>query len=233
MDQRMKTLLGVGLVGVAFVLFFLFVYQPKAESARATTRVDEGLRPSVRFYEPALRYVPEFAFPAHSGDTLAKTDLLGQVYVVDFFFTTCPAACPMMSSNMTKVQNAFRGLDAFKIVSFSLEPQRDSVPVLREYAERFEAEPGAWYFLTGSQREIYRLGREHFMLTVQYNGPSDIDHSEKFVLVDPEGGIRGFYQGTDEKEVAQLIKDTRYLLNQYNLLPGPAAANADATSSLH
>lgn len=220
----MKTLLGLGLVAVGFVLFFLYVYQPKAQSARATTKVDEGMRPSTRYYEPALRFVPDFAFPTHTGDTLSKANLKGKVYVVDFFFTTCPAACPMMSSNMTKVQDAFRGLDAFNIVSFSLEPQRDSVPVLREYAKRFEAEDGSWHFLTGSQRDIYQMGREHFMLTVQYNGPSDIDHSEKFVLVDPEGGIRGFYQGTNDKEVAQLIKDARYLLNQYQLLPGPQAA---------
>jgi protein SCO1/2 len=219
----MKTLLGVGITGVAFVLFFLFVYRPRAAEARQTTKVDEGLRPSARYYEPALRYVPEFAFTAHTGDTVSALSLKGSVYVVDFFFTSCPAACPMMSHHMTAVQEAFAGVPGFQIVSFSLEPQRDSVPVLRAYAERFGAEEGSWYFLTGEQRAIYALGREHFMLSVQYNGPSDIDHSEKFVLVDPEGGIRGFYQGTNEKEVAQLIKDARYLLNQYDLLPGPLA----------
>jgi len=226
MDNRMKGLFGVGIASVAFVLFFLYVYQPKAKEARATTKVDQTMRPSARYYDPPLRFVPSFEFPAQTGDTLSDQDLRGSVYVVDFFFTECPAACPMMSSNMTKVQEAFRDVPGFKIVSFSLEPQKDSIPVLQEYAKRFGAVPGHWYFLTGEQRAIYALGREHFKLAVVYNGPSDIDHSEKFVLVDTKGGIRGFYQGTNEKEVGQLIKDARYLLNEQGLFR--AASSSDA-----
>ena len=160
MDNRTSWILGTGIVGVAFVLFFIFVYQPKAREAGQTTRVDQLLRPSTRFYEDPLRFVPEYRFMSHTGDSIGSADMRGRVYVVDFFFTNCTAACPMMSSQMTRVQKAYADRKDFGIISFSLDPDKDTLPALRDYAEKLEAVPGSWYFLRGPRSEVYPLGEE-------------------------------------------------------------------------
>jgi len=215
MDNRTSWILGTGLVGVAFTLFFIFVYQPKAREASQTTRVDELLRPTARFYEDPLRFAPEFRFMSHTGDSIGSAEMRGRVYVVDFFFTNCTAACPMMSSQMTRVQKTYGARKDFGILSFSLDPDKDSISVLKAYAKKLEAVPGSWYFLRGPRSEVYPLGEEGFMANLVFNEDGDIDHSEKFVLMDREGGIRGYYLGTDPKEVDKLINDVRYLLNEH------------------
>ena len=217
MDNRTSWILGTGVVGVAFVLFFIFVYQPKAREASQTTRMDELLRPSGRFYEQPLRFAPEFRYMSHTGDSIGLSDMRGKVFVVDFFFTNCTAACPMMSSNMTQVQRAMAEEPGFNIISFSLDPDKDSLAALQSYAEKFEALPGRWFFLTGPRESIYPLGEDGFMANLVFNADGSIDHSEKFILMDQQGGIRGYYQGTDPKEVEKLINDARYLLKHHEL----------------
>ncbi len=217
MDKRIISILGLGIAATAFVLFFIFIYQPSAKEAMQTSRVDESLRPSDRFYEQPLRFAPEFRYMSHTGDSIGLSDMLGKVFVVDFFFTECDAACPMMSSQMTRVQKAYAQESQFGIVSFSLDPSKDTPETLRAYAERFEAVPGSWYFLTGPRSSIYPMGEEGFLANLVYNEDGSIDHSEKFVLLDRSGGIRGFYQGTQPKEVDKLINDARYLLVNHEL----------------
>ncbi len=207
--------MGVGLVGVAFVAFFIGVYQPKAKQAMETTRIDESLRPSARFYEQPLRFAPAFRYLSHTGDSIGLDDMRGKVFVVDFFFTECPAACPMMSTQMSRVQRAFAQEPQFGIISFSLDPAKDSLPALRAYAERFGAVEGSWYFLTGPRSSIYPMGEEGFLANLVINEDGSIDHSEKFILVDHRGGIRGYYQGTEAAEVDKLINDARYLLTHH------------------
>ena len=129
MDNRTSWILGTGVVGVAFVLFFIFVYQPKAREASQTTRMDELLRPSGRFYEQPLRFAPEFRYMSHTGDSIGLSDMRGKVFVVDFFFTNCTAACPMMSSNMTQVQRAMAEEPGFNIISSHSIPTK--IPLLR------------------------------------------------------------------------------------------------------
>jgi protein SCO1/2 len=210
-SDQLRWILGLGLVTTAFILFFIFVYQPKAKEAIGTTRMDEDLYPTGNFKETAVAIIPDYAFLAHSGDSISSRDLRGQVYVADFFFTTCDAACPGMSTQMSRVQNAFKDESGFNIISFSLDPENDSIPVLEQYANSFGAVPGSWYFLTGDRAEIYELGQKGFLQSMLFNS-GEIDHSEKFILVDRSGGIRGFYTGTETKEVDKLINDARYLL---------------------
>ncbi len=215
MENRTSWILGTGVVGVAFVLFFIFVYQPKAKEASQTTRIDELLRPSGRYYEQPLRFAPEFRYMSHTGDSIGLSDMKGKVFVVDFFFTNCTAACPKMTTQLTRVQQSFATEKKFGILSFSLDPDKDSLPALREYALKFEAVPGSWYFLTGPRESIYPLGEEGFLANLVFNEDGTIDHSEKFILIDRQGGIRGYYLGTDPKEVDKLINDVRYLLNDH------------------
>lgn len=213
MNKTWQLVLGVAVVAIAFGLFVRFIYQPRAEEATATTRMDQRLRASARYYDEPLGFVPDFEFDAHTGERFSKDELNNKVFVADFFFTQCDAACPMMSSNMSRVQKAFATEEDFKIVSFSLDPAKDDIQALARYASAFEAIDGSWYFLRGERDEIYDLGMKGFMQAMVWN-EGVVDHSEKFILVDRNGGIRGFYQGTDTKEVGQLINDVRYLLRK-------------------
>lgn len=161
--------------------------------------------------------VPGFEFPAHTGDTLSLNDLKGNVWVLYSFFASCPSICPVMNKNMTKVQEAFKDTPDFKIVGITVNPEEDTVELLSKYSENFNAISGKWYYLTGEKKPIYTLLREGFKLGTEEvppserGGPNDFIHSEKFVLVDRAGHIRGYYNGTDIHEVAKLIEDAKKL----------------------
>jgi len=167
---------------------------------------------------PLPRYgqVPDFAFTAHTGETLSLRDLLGHVWVADFFFTSCAGICPTMTAQMQRVQKAFRGHPQVRIVSFTVDPQTDTVEILAQYARGWGAQPGQWYFLTGEKKAIYALARQGFKVTATQGdgGPRDFIHSDRFVLVDRQGRIRGYYQGTDPKAVDALLRDLRRLLKE-------------------
>jgi protein SCO1/2 len=162
--------------------------------------------------------VPEFALTAHTGQTLTRVDLTGKVSVVNFFFTSCRSICPIMQDSMNEVQKAFAHNPMVQLVSFTVDPERDTVPVLAEYAKRRGAIEGQWLFVTGAKRDIYKLARQGFRLAAddkpeQLQGTvHDFIHSEKLVLVDRQGNIRGYYSSLDAQQVEQLIADVNKLL---------------------
>lgn len=164
--------------------------------------------------------VPNFEFPAHTGETLSLKDLKGKVWVLYSFFASCPTICPVMNKNMKVVQEAYKEENGFKIVGITVNPQDDTVELLSEYSENFDAIPGKWYYLTGEKKKIYTLLREGFKLgteevpPAERGGPNDFIHSEKFVLVNRAGKICGYYNGTDPNEVEKLINDARKLITE-------------------
>ncbi|GIV19813.1 MAG: hypothetical protein KatS3mg023_1564 [Armatimonadota bacterium] len=163
--------------------------------------------------------VPAFALTAHTGQPLTLQDLRGRVWIANFFFTSCQSICPIMQENMVEVQRALADNPAVQIVSFTVDPERDTVPVLRDYARRKGAIPGKWLFVTGAKKDIYRLARQGFKLAAddvpeeQQGTRHDFIHSEKFVLVDAQGRIRGYYSGLDMEQIHRLVEDTRKLLD--------------------
>jgi protein SCO1/2 len=168
---------------------------------------------------PVLGEVPAFALTAHTGQPLRLEDLRGKIWVANFFFTSCQSICPIMQENMVEVQKAFASNPAVQIVSFTVDPERDTVSVLRDYARRKGAIPGKWLFVTGAKKDIYRLARKGFQLAAD-DVPEEIQgtrhdfiHSEKFVLVDAQGRIRGYYSGLDMEQIHRLVEDTRKLLD--------------------
>lgn len=169
---------------------------------------------------PVFGTVPAFSLTAHTGTPINLDDLQGKVWVTNFFFTTCRSICPVMQENMVEVQKVFAGNPRVRIVSFTVDPERDTPEVLRAYAQRKGAIPGQWTFVTGEKKAIYRLARQGFKLAAE-DVPEEIQgtrhdfiHSEKFVLVDSQGRIRGYYSGLDMEQVRQLIDDIRYLLRK-------------------
>jgi protein SCO1 len=159
--------------------------------------------------------IPEFQFVSHTGEAIGREEMEGKITIVDFFFTSCPSICPVMSSEMTRVQDAFRNDDRVQIFSISIDPEYDQPDVLAEYAERHDATPGKWFFLNGDKEQVYDLAKCGFILpTLDGMGvPDDFAHSDKFVLVDGQGRIRGYYSGTTREQVDELILETKILLN--------------------
>jgi protein SCO1/2 len=138
----------------------------------------------------------------------------GKITIVDFFFTSCPSICPVMSTEMERVDDVFRKEDRVQIYSISIDPEYDTPKILKEYAEKHNATKGKWFFLTGDKQETFNLARCGFLLpALDGKGiPDDFVHSDKFVLVDDQGRIRGFYSGTSREDVDLLILETKILL---------------------
>ena len=158
--------------------------------------------------------VPEFSLTSEQNQPFSRSDLSGKVWVADFVFTSCAGPCPIMARRMADLQEALSGTNDLRLVSFTVDPERDTPEVLRAYGQRFGAQADRWTFLTGDRRTIYELSIHGFKLGVGED-PADeslILHSTKFVLVDGQYRIRGYYDGTDAKDVARLITDVRRLL---------------------
>jgi len=143
--------------------------------------------------------------------------LKGYIYVADFFFTRCGSICPKMSTQLTRVQAEFEKDSGVKIISFTVDPKNDTVEVLKQYANDYNAIEGKWRFVTGSKDSIYALAQKGFFITAMEdkNHPIDFIHSDKLVLVDKKGWIRGYYNGTDIKEVDKLMTEIRVLQQIY------------------
>ncbi|MCH7403119.1 SCO family protein [Belliella kenyensis] len=166
------------------------------------------------FEEGIQHQIPEFNLISQNNETIGRTDMNGKVTIVDFFFTSCPSICPVMSTEMERVDDVFRNVEDVQIFSISIDPEYDTPEVLQSYAMKHNANPDKWHFLTGDKSDIYELARCGFILpTIDGEGVADdFVHSDKFVLVDGEGRIRGYYSGTSREDVDRLILETKILL---------------------
>lgn len=160
--------------------------------------------------------IADFAFTNQNGKIISQKDYEGKIYIADFFFTTCPTICPKMTDNMVWLQNEIKNNEKVKLLSFSVTPDIDSVPVLKKYAEEKGVLDSKWNLLTGDKKDIYYLARKSF-LVVKTGSPEemyDMVHTENFVLVDQKNRIRGFYDGTNLEEVKQLLEDINFLCQE-------------------
>ena len=166
------------------------------------------------FVENEQHRIPSFDFTNQYNEKWGSEDMKGKVTVVDFFFTSCPSICPVMSTEMERVNDVFRDVDDVQIYSISIDPEYDTPEVLMEYATLHQATKDKWHFLTGDKDVTYDLARCGFILPAMDGGdvPDDFVHSDKFVLVDEEGRIRGYYSGTNREELDRLILEIKILL---------------------
>lgn len=189
--------------------FTLRKYFPQVTATGEVVRNAEG--------DTLFNQVPAFELISQQGQKVSQNELDGNIYVADFFFATCPDICKQMSSQMVRVQEAFLDEEQVKIVSFTVNPEHDTPEVLREYGERYNADPTKWYFLTGDRDRIYDLAQKGFYLPVmKVEGQQDFIHSEKFMLVDKNRYVRGIYDGTDKEDVDRLILEIKVLLDEYS-----------------
>lgn len=166
--------------------------------------------------------IADFSFQNQNNKTITQDDYKDVIYVADFFFTTCPTICPIMTDNMAWLQEQIKDMDDVKLLSFSVTPDIDTPEVLRKYADEKGVIDEKWNLVTGDKKDVYYLARQSF-LAVKTGSPDelyDMVHTENFVLVDKKGRIRGFYDGTlldenqdDTKNVKQLLEDIQWLRN--------------------
>jgi protein SCO1 len=156
-------------------------------------------------------------FVDQSGRTFSTADFGGHIQVIQVFFASCEGICPVITNNMAAVQKEFAGNDAVKLLSFTVDPDRDSVPALQKYAERFEVDSTQWKLLTGEKKSIYDMIRYEYLLPNIEPGTGDQEdfiHSDQLILVDRNTIIRGYYGGTDTAQVRMLIEDIHTLLKE-------------------
>lgn len=157
--------------------------------------------------------IPDFNLINQNGEKISQKTFDNKIYVADFFFTTCPGICPMMTKNMHLVQDAFKNDDEVLLLSHSVTPTIDSIPQLKKYAINKNVGKN-WHLVTGDKKEIYDLGRQAYFVENDLGEPKGIDdflHTENFILVDKNKHIRGIYNGLNKNSVKQLIADIKTL----------------------
>lgn len=164
--------------------------------------------------EKKFHKIPNFNLTNQLGKTVSSKTFEGKIYITDFFFTSCPGICPQMTSNMFKVQEAYKNDEDVLLLSHSVTPTKDSVSVLKKYALKNNILDAKWHLVTGSKKEIYNLGRDHYFVENDLGEEKGIDdflHTENFLLIDKNKHIRGIYNGLNRASVAQLIIDIKAL----------------------
>tara|TARA_R110000737_G_scaffold39923_7_gene60093 strand:- start:373 stop:1050 length:678 start_codon:yes stop_codon:yes gene_type:complete len=212
--------LGLVLLIVSAVIISLFynalqpkeilpVYQPAMVNFEL---VDSTLQHVKKYHT-----IADFALTNQNGKLVTQKDYENKIYIADFFFTTCPTICPIMTKNMAGIQDKILNDENVMLLSHSVTPDIDSVPQLKKYALEKGVKDRKWNLVTGDKRQIYELARKSYMAvkTDGDGGPYDMIHTENFILVDKERRIRGFYDGTDSEEMKKLLSDLEILKSSY------------------
>lgn len=160
--------------------------------------------------------IAPFRFINQDSQWVDQRHFEGKVYIADFFFTTCPTICPIMKGQMMRVYQAWLNHPEVAFISHTIDPERDSVPVLKKYAQTLGADGKQWHLVTGERSAIYETGLQQYLITVKEdrNEIGDILHSSAFILVDQQRRIRGVYDGTSKEKVDQLIADIGLLVTK-------------------
>jgi protein SCO1/2 len=157
---------------------------------------------------PVLGQVPTFEFVKQDGSQFGLNQIKGKLNVIDFIFTSCPDQCPLMTAKMAELYRSFKGSEKVRFVSITVDAARDSLSVLRQYAHNFGVDDDRWVFLWAPLDDVVKLSEKGFMLSAR-NLPEG--HSNRFVLVDQDGLIRGYYDGTDDASLKVMITSIREL----------------------
>ena len=221
--KRYKTFIFIFL-GIS-ILIFIGIYtllQPQKTLPIFTPRdVNPQLVDSTIQHVGYNHRIADFKFTNQNGKIITQDDYKDKIYVAEFFFTTCPTICPIMTDNLVWLQDKIKGMPDVLILSHSVTPDIDSVPVLKKYALEKGVLDSKWNLVTGNKKDIYYIARKSY-LAVETGKPEelyDMVHTENFVLIDKKGRIRGFYDGTNldkptddgTKNVTQLLEDIKWL----------------------
>ncbi len=212
-----STLIFLFFFSVLFIPILYFLVKPK-DKLPVYNPVDVN----PRLVDDSVKHISrnhsisDFDLINQNGELITKKDFEGKIYVADFFFTRCQTICPIMAVNMRDLQEEYKNDPELKFLSHSVTPVMDSVPVLRAYADKNKAIDGKWEITTGDKRHIYELARKSYFAVLDEGdgGDQDFIHTEQFILVDKEGRIRGFYDGTEKEEMQRIMDDISILKSE-------------------
>ncbi len=185
------------------------IYQPAS--------LNPDLVDSTLHYTKKYHTIADFKLTNQNGKTITQKAYEGKIYIADFFFTTCPSICPIMTKNMLTIQEATINDDDIMLLSHSVTPQIDSVAQLKKYALEKGVIDSKWNLVTGDKKQIYELARKSYFAVLDDGdgGAFDMIHTENFILIDKEKRIRGTYDGTNKDEIEKLLKDLEILRASY------------------
>ena len=205
------------ILGIFLVLLIIY----RSSNGGAGPTIHGGSSPGQL---PKISRIPPFTLTERSGKIITNNDLTGKVWIADFVYTTCPGPCPLVTAELAKIQQAVAGDPHMQLVTFTVDPQTDTPPVLAAYADKFHADANKWWFLTGPEKPLYALIQNGFLQAVEDDhgkqldpGQGTVTHSTYFALVDTNGIMRGAYQSQDPDECKQLLKDIAVLEREAGL----------------
>ena len=215
--ERKLLAFAAGVLALSVIVGTVFwKWQSNRQQQGSEGRPLEGLK--------SFGIVPEFSFTERDGRRITLAELKGKVWIVNFIYTNCPDTCPIQSAQMRQLQEDFLNEKDLRLVSVTVDPTRDSPQVLSEYAKRFSADPTRWFFLTGQKAEIYKFAQDGFRLGAAElphekwsESGATHTHSPRFVLVDRDAQIRGYYLSTDSDAMKRLRRDLIILLHASNI----------------
>ena len=208
------------LSAIILTLFYFALKPKKTLQVYNPSDVNPELVDTTIQYIARDHRIADFAFTNQNGKTITQEDYKGKIYVADFFFTTCPTICPIMTDNMGWLQSQIKDMPDVMLLSHSVTPDTDTPAVLKAYAKKKGVIDSKWNLVTGDKKDIYYIARKSYLAVKTANSSElyDMVHTENFILVDKEGRIRGFYNGTNldnevdgEKNVKQLLEDIKFL----------------------
>jgi Uncharacterized protein SCO1/SenC/PrrC, involved in biogenesis of respiratory and photosynthetic systems len=213
MKNTKKTVyLSLALLGPVF-LIFMFTFFARTQHKLPVFFAYDSIKTEREYVITDAHTIPSYKLIDQNGEVFDSKTVDADFKVYDFVFTRCEGICPKMTTQLIRVQEAFKDDKDVVLLTLTVDPENDTPEVLKAYAKTYNAIPGKWYFLTGEKDSIYTLGQRQFFLTAKQNEAdlTDFLHSEKMVLVDKKGWIRGYYNGTEEKEVDRLIIELKVL----------------------
>lgn len=231
-SKLLKGAVLIGLLILPFLIYFFFVYGSKETFFKTLDYVGEKT-PVKRVNDrgktvmDTMYYtIPSWSFTDQYDTTVTSHEMHGNIYLANFFFSTCPTICPAMNYQVQQIQNRFKGYENFKIVSFSVDPQYDTPEVLRKYAKKMSAIPGEWYFMTGKMDSIYKTANDFFLSAmVDSSAAGGFLHSQNLVLVDWDGHIRSrkdkygnikaVYNSANAQDISDLEDDIKVLIAEH------------------
>ncbi len=205
----------ISVIIIALIYNTINVYQPL--DIYRPANVDPSLVDSTIQHVKKYHKIADFSLINQNGKTITQNDYKNKIYVADFFFTTCPTICPIMTKNMANIQKEIINDDEVMLLSHSVTPEIDTVAQLKRYAIEKGVIDSKWNLVTGDKKEIYKLARKSYLAVKDDGdgGPFDMVHTENFMLIDKKRQIRGFYDGTNPEDIEKLLNDISHLKKEY------------------
>lgn len=222
MNPKIQKIIVLSLILLLPSIVYLFLYTGKHNFHKLDhIGPREAIENEDGKFDTVYHQIPYFELTNQDGKTVSRDDLLGHVYVADFFFVTCPTICPKMTTNMSYIQNKFKGHPNLRFVSITVNPEYDTEEILKEHSEKVHADTKTWDFLTGSKDSIYSLAFNGFFVSAQRDSiaPGGFLHSGMLILIDKNAHIRGYFDGTTHKVVKEQLIDAIDILYKEDVVP--------------